>query len=255
VRIADGKPNSTKAMIKSSLGEVLLALARPTEAHEVLKEADKLAPDHPFYHEIRWDLAQADLCTIENEKRSNTYNKKSSSFAKEASKLLVKIHNEEQNREFRPFTSNWLQLDPAYLRKVCAVEPGARFSIESTSYGNELQFVLHGNRPVYESFKPCLLMGVKSKASDYNGGLLTLHVWGGDVNKRIDTDGIQVITLDYETRDSRDFYFAQLEKKIKRKDYYYYEPVSKIYPIETRSSCKKNMITLVFEEANGTSSP
>jgi hypothetical protein len=70
---------------------------------------------------------------------------------------------------------------------------------------------------------------------------LILHVWGGGVNNRIAADGEQVITLGYQTRDSHDYYFAQLENE-KR------QPLSKIYPIETKKSCDQNMITLVFEK-------
>ena len=55
----------------ATLGNVLLAQARPLEAIHYLKEAhtkvQKTAPRHARWNEVRWSLAQAYLCAGEND--------------------------------------------------------------------------------------------------------------------------------------------------------------------------------------------
>jgi hypothetical protein len=160
---------------------------------------------------------------------------------------LRHIREEEQNREYRPF-SDWRLLKPAYYFKVCIAESWVSRSIEATGGGNGPRFVLRGGEPVYESFQPCLWMGVKAYAYDGQGKPLRLHVWGGGVNDRIVADEEQVTILSYESRESRHYYFAQLGNSD-------YQPVSCIYPVETSGSCEKNMITLVFDEVTSATSP
>jgi predicted Zn-dependent protease len=57
-------------MMESTLGEVLLALNRPEEAYDVLVAAEKSAPNHPLFHEIRWDLAQACISASDEGKQA-----------------------------------------------------------------------------------------------------------------------------------------------------------------------------------------
>ena len=284
VSMADSKPDYIKAEVKSTLGEVLLALQRPQEAYEVLEEADNLAPKHPLFHELRWDLARAYFCASENAIGAKPPDEGlidpvvaavvvaaaagpaffvgpavsvdlaaavGSDFAfaadlrKKAIELLKEIHEEEQHREYRPFTEDWRLLDPAYFRKVCAASSGPPTAIEWSNEETPPPFVLKDNHPKYShpNDQSCDWMGISGCAlnRDKEEKELKLHVWGGGVNNRITADGKQVVTLGYQTRDSHDYYFAQLENKE-------FEPLSKVYPIETKKSCEQNMITLVFEE-------
>ena len=50
------------ASIRSTLGEVLMIQGRWHEAYSELEAAELLAPKHPFFDEIRWELGLAYLC-------------------------------------------------------------------------------------------------------------------------------------------------------------------------------------------------
>ena len=55
VKLATGKLGlQLEAMTRSTLGEVLLGQARPEEAIEELQKAIAIAPQHPFFDEMRW---------------------------------------------------------------------------------------------------------------------------------------------------------------------------------------------------------
>jgi tetratricopeptide (TPR) repeat protein len=89
-----------EAMVRSTQGEILMMEGRALEALRELEHAYALAPRHPFSDEIRWEFAQARLCTTEMQMV------KSYSGEALAALLLDQIRRNEELREHRPFTNN-----------------------------------------------------------------------------------------------------------------------------------------------------
>jgi tetratricopeptide (TPR) repeat protein len=90
-----------RASAESTLGEVLLAQGRATEAAAVFEETLKLAESTkcqhcPLLNETRWDLAQAKLCAAGAGRDGDV-------LRSEARALLQKIAATEQNLEVRPY--------------------------------------------------------------------------------------------------------------------------------------------------------
>lgn len=97
------------AMEQSTLGEVLIANGKYGQAIEKLSDATKSVPsDSAFFNEIRWDLAQAYLCTRNRSK---------------ASSILETIKTIEETREERPFTDEVNLLDAPSVSNVCRQRP------------------------------------------------------------------------------------------------------------------------------------
>ena len=244
ISLANEKPNYIKAMMKSTLGEVLIALKRPHEAYEILEEAENLAPKNPLFNEIRWDLAQAYNCASIYEEKANPLSNSWKGLAKKASVIFKEIRAGEETLETRPFEENYGLLDPAFHRKVCEADFGPRSSIEAIARKKEAMYKLDGD-PLYGEYRHCHWMGIYGQSNDGEKNLI-LHVWGKGINGRTYLDGQAPITLDFEPRESHRYFFAQLENEN-------YEPLSKIYPIATESSCDRNMITLIFDKATNES--
>jgi hypothetical protein len=74
-------------------------------------------PEHAYFDELRWDLAQVDLCL-----------KSGSAARKEAVELLDQITKHEKAREVRPYTDAKLLDAHCYLRQPSPVDSGVQQS-------------------------------------------------------------------------------------------------------------------------------
>jgi hypothetical protein len=247
VLLAVNKPKHVQAMARSTLGEVLLALARPDEAIEVLEGAIGQAPGHPYFHEIRWDLAQAYICAAESDAQAGWAPENSRIRRQKANALLTELRQEEQAREYRPFTDSADLLNPAYFRKTCARGKNGTplHALTSTVSYKGARYYLRGDRPAFQSYEElCGWSGIAGDARDIRGEPARsawLHVWGGGINNRIRADGSSFVGLGHEPRTSRWYYFAQLEDDAGT-------PVSDVYAVETKSGCANNVVVLLFDQ-------
>ncbi len=273
LQLAANKPKHIQAMARSTLGEVLLALARPHEAIEELELAAGEAPEHPLFHEIRWDLAQAYICAAENAKSADLADQRHS-WIKKSIVLLNQIHQEERVREYRPYTDIPRLLNPAYYQAVCAhdVHGNPQHPIESADTGGARKYILRGGKPTYASLKDrCEWSGVQGDvhvADNAEAGpkkVFWMRVWGGGLNQRVrlepvakgqpETQVKDVIGLGHGPKNTRQYYFAQLEEVTFKKpaagesaEESLIQPVSPVYAIETKQGCDKNKVTLHFEQ-------
>lgn len=144
----DGREREIGWKINSTLGEILLAQARPIEAIGVLEKAvlqmdyiigedygeTKNLPKNPMFDEMRWDLVQAYLCAAQNEKdaanknlsaqlnrigdlRSIHHHSQIQSWERKAAALLNDIRKNEQLLQDSRFASD--SLDPMRTKSVC----------------------------------------------------------------------------------------------------------------------------------------
>lgn len=138
----DGREPETGWMVNSTLGEILLAQARPIEAIEVLEKVvwqmdspigedygeTKKIPKNPVWDEMRWDLAHAYLCAAANEKVAENLNRigdvrlshdssQIQRWESKAAALLKDIRKNEQLLQDPRADSN--ALDPMRTRNVC----------------------------------------------------------------------------------------------------------------------------------------
>ena len=108
LQLVEGKrPKMTEIVIRSTLGEVLLARGRFEEAYAVLLRAlddDAVVRGHAVYNEVRWDLAQACLCVARDRARSGR-DMSSNQMEARATRLLDEIRTIEDNEEYRPFST------------------------------------------------------------------------------------------------------------------------------------------------------
>jgi tetratricopeptide (TPR) repeat protein len=92
----------------STLAEVLLAQGQPQRAVQVLMELEEHIPESYMFDYVRWDMAQAFLCSIdENEEGSSR-----EEMEEKAEVSLSKIREHEQRLEISLFSQpgkNWLQ--------------------------------------------------------------------------------------------------------------------------------------------------
>jgi tetratricopeptide (TPR) repeat protein len=135
---------TTHLINAATLIEVLLGTARADKALEVLEKKEEELPDHAFFNDVRWDLAQAYLCAaadarqaqVSFHQRYNPQAKAQALFQKilelEATResqpftdLFKKIHEREKTRETQPFTDtspNALNDKVCFLRQPIASE-------------------------------------------------------------------------------------------------------------------------------------
>jgi tetratricopeptide (TPR) repeat protein len=254
---------------QSTLGELLLALARPSEAIEVLSEAQRHAFTHPLFDEVHWDLAQAYLCEALNEELAGLEKEASleeeaglahrvQELRRRATQLFKDIHQHDLSREDKLFSGqNELELpptlDPNRVSRVCLEDQRSR--VEALPEGTRPVFVLRGGEPQYESNGLCDWLGIQADANTPEGGPvhapLLLHVWGGGIDIRVPVTEVREehALLAYEPRNTRDYYFAQLEDKDQ-------QAVSAAYAIPTFANtstgrCAKNQLNLTFDQQGG----
>jgi tetratricopeptide (TPR) repeat protein len=118
VSLSQNRDITTQMIMQSTLQELLLDRALMTgskmqEPPKVIKDI----PDHAYFDELRWDLAQVDLCLNSNDGARS-----------EGVQLLKQIATNEKAREVRPYTDAKL-LDPqCYLLQPSPFETGTRQS-------------------------------------------------------------------------------------------------------------------------------
>src|SRR5262249_29396429 len=111
-------------------GEVLLGLGKVADAIKELDRAVELAPAHPRYDEMRWDLAVAYLCADEAGSQlaiqpvANDWTR-DARYIRDLKQLaetyLQEIGGHEAVREIQPFTGppNQLDSDQINLPPAC----------------------------------------------------------------------------------------------------------------------------------------
>ena len=226
----------------TTLGNVLLAQARPLEAIEHLREANALAPDHARWNEVRWGLAQAYLCANTNDLATRVV--EGEAVRREhALPLFDKIRQIEQTREGGPFSSIPTTLDPAWDYHVCRRNPDAVVDRQPSTDGP--LFVPAPGGVKYEQNRLCDRMGVRAEVRGPETGRLVLRVWGGGMNREIRVNAPQNLSvqLDSPPRTTHHYYFVQLEAASGL-------PISQVYPLQTFAEaggrCTRNLIRLVY---------
>jgi hypothetical protein len=104
VRLAKTDPVNF-VIFSDTFAEVLFANRKPKEAIDVLQpllNGNRVAK-HPFYNEIRWDLAQVHLCQSYQEGLQNSSDQ-DYNHNDEAMELLQAIVHNEEGRDFKPYT-------------------------------------------------------------------------------------------------------------------------------------------------------
>lgn len=253
IGLATGKRiGQNEALARAALGETLLAQARPIEAIEELQKAVDLAPLHPHYDELRWDLAQAIICGAYNDEaagRSAAYQ------LSQATDILQQIRQNETLQEVQLFTTQPNLLDAAKRDRVCSRnKAGPIYPIEQPPDPNGAIFALKDNQPDYAPHSVCEWLGISGTVSAKDQEPVDnfdLHVWGGGINQRIPIGEsiAKTIVLTFEPRTTYDYYFAQLERNIPGQVGQVYRPASKAYSVNTFADCTRNEIVLTFVPA------
>lgn len=238
----------------ATLGNVLLAQARPLEAIDYLKAAYAAAPEHARWNEVRWGLAQAYLCAGTNDLATGVPEREAVR-REQAVPLLDKIREIEQTREWRPFSSTPKTLDPAWDYDVCLRNPRAVVDRLPSEAGP--LYVVAAGGLTYEQNRLCDRMGVRVdvRGPGPDNGLdhLVLRVWGGGVSRDLpvvtgEASPHLSVQLHSPPRTTRHYYFAQLYSV---PDHAESRPVSGVYPLHTYAEedgrCTKNLIHLVFD--------
>jgi len=247
VRLA--RDNVTKAdetTYLSTLGEVLLGQGRVEEAREVLKQAVPKTPQRAAFDEIRWDLAQADLCA-RSTNESLKLGLNGEELLKEAVTQLKTIREHAQGRENLKYAGLPESLDSGYTLPVCV-----------WSQASTLQRAPAPKQPPYDvsvSYKsqpPCDWTVIEANVKepevvDGEAKEFRIHVWGGGVDET--TDSMKVF-LTGEPKRTHLVYFAQLEESD--------TPRSAVQRIETfgeTANCKRNQIVLTFSRPKPSKKP
>jgi tetratricopeptide (TPR) repeat protein len=236
----------------ATLGNVLLAQARPLEAIEHLREANALAPDHARWNEVRWSLAQAYLCANTNDGATRVSEGKTVR-REHALPLLDTVRRIEETREGGPFSSIPAALDPAPDYHVCRRNPTAIVDRQPAADGP--LYVLAPRSVRYEPNRLCDRMGVRADRGvhpdqgadlrDVRNRRVVLRVWGGGVSREIELDAPQHLSVQLHSppRATHHYYFVQLEDDKGA-------PVSEVFPLttfdEAGGRCTRNLIRLVY---------
>ena len=236
---------SDAAAMRSTLGETLLMQGRPHEAYRELEQALELAPEHPFFDEIRWELAVAYLCAGAVDRRPGRSTRPEMDFEAKAAQLLTKIRDANEAREGHSLT--YLQpFESHRILELCASGPGGE-----PSKPDNMPYKLDSGSPHLGSYSPCgyLAVGAHVKVEESEEARsLRLRVFGPGMEStrpvRFGTGLSYQPLVTLPRADSHDLYFAQLE----RIDEKAWVPVSIAYPIETREHepCSSNSIVLEF---------
>lgn len=250
-RLAAGKGRRLDLVyMQSTLGEVLIMQGRSHEAYGQLEAAVKRAPMHPAFDEIRWDLALAYLCAGAIDRQSGREHAHVQWFEEEASKLLEGIRTREANRETRTYTGTGL-LDVNHLSGLCI--PGPDGMSNDDQEGNGTRYELQTNPTQTDSYVLCNRLAMVAYVQDVNlsdSTQLGLRLWGPAMSGSTPVFRVPVgpdaVSITLPRMDTHHLYFAQLEQI--NGDPRSAVPISRAYPIETRSDapCSNNRIVLTF---------
>ncbi len=232
------------AAMRSTLGEALMMQGRWHEAYRELEEAVRLAPRHPFYDEIRWELGLAYLCAGASDRRPGRSASPELDFDAKAAELFTAIQLRDQGRE-NPSLGRDQPLERHIAAEMCSSNP---FGAESVDDSEVVDMPYELQRPVprTDSYAPCSYLAVTALVVNEDpkqAQNLKLRIMGpgfGSSGGHIGTN--QVLTL--PRADTHDLYFAQLV----REDDGVVTPASSAYAITTtgNASCSSNRIVLEF---------
>jgi tetratricopeptide (TPR) repeat protein len=231
------------ANVQAALGEVLLGEARTVEAIKEITTAVQVAPEHPLFDEVRWELAEAEVC---NSAQHKLHGPKDDEQERDAAVRFQKIRESAWNRDERVWLDHPDALDALRPQPACIEYPG------EVHPDTNLKFVLKGGKPVYRPATPCNWEGVfatVSPGNDIPQLQFTLRVWGGGADRTIDVQSKprEDVFLTSTPIDTQNFYFAQLwGRQPQTGQSEIDEPVSDVIPIQTYSACRENSIELDF---------
>ena len=198
------------ASIRSTLGEVLMIQGRWHEAYSELEAAELLAPKHPFFDEIRWELGLAYLCAGAIDRRPGRSTSPEMDFDAKAAGLFTAIRAQNEGREISQPEQLSTGRSP-HRRPDVPFDPSGEppsDEVETVAMPYELL------RPVprTDSYEPCTYLAVTVLVANANPEEvqdLKLRVIGpgfGASGGRVGPN--QVLTL--PRVDTHDLYFAQL---------------------------------------------
>jgi tetratricopeptide (TPR) repeat protein len=221
-------------MIEDSLGEVLLAQGRVTEAIEHLRHVATKESTWQGLAETKWDFAQAEICAAQEATKTS----EKMDLLQSAMSQFVNIRAAEQDREFQPFTTADDALDPLLWAPTCPSRP-------DKTEGKEFPFGLQARS--YQPGPSCVWSGVVARMSDSTlQNAVYLHLWGGGIDRRISVEPgrQQSILLEAPPKSRAEYFFAQLEDAAG-------QTLSKVNILDTfenpkNGDCSKNWITLVY---------
>jgi len=162
-----------------------------------------------------------------------------------ASPLFDIIRKNETARNTSAFTDDPTTLDSARPKHVCRRSSRSK---EHTVVEKSQAGLSYGISQVrYEGYRVCRWMGVTADVDANSKELsstLKVHVWGGGVDRTV---GLRDdIHLGSSRRDSKDYYFVQLEDDNGK-------PLSHAKTFQTFKDCSKNLIRITFSKIGKTS--
>jgi tetratricopeptide (TPR) repeat protein len=108
----------------ATLLEVFLGEARADKALKVLPKREAALPNHAYFNDVRWDLAQAYLCAAADARQAGAAVHQISDSQGRAQALFQQIRELEKTRETRPFTDapKTLNDKACFLRQPVGLE-------------------------------------------------------------------------------------------------------------------------------------
>lgn len=229
VRIGDRTSGSPahQSMLLSTLGEVLLAKGRAHEAIEWLRKGKELSPAHTVGDQVRWDLAQADLCAIAADQGRGDVDDEIKRNLYEAEEMAALVDAHNRGRE-TPEKDSWVDL--VRPSRAC-IAPGQP---EMPMYALM--------KEVATAHMPCEWLGVRAQLDAAGGQKAFLRVIGGEARQTVPADGAAYMFLTSAPAPTHAVFFAKLEDENGN-------ALSRTQAFDTYADCSQNLITLVFQPA------
>ncbi|MET0390920.1 MAG: hypothetical protein ABW321_33410, partial [Polyangiales bacterium] len=171
----------TRSLVRSTLGEVLLARGRPHEAAKVLVEALNGSSTLPLLsrNEMRYDLLESCTCLEAENQRLRSHLPVPDACGREGqglARIASAIRTAEELGELRPFSSAPETLDPVLIAQRCVDAP------ESLAFAQAPQASVCGF-PMRqgEDFRAIVQFPKVEQAVLEQ---LSVHVWGPDIDLR-----------------------------------------------------------------------
>jgi hypothetical protein len=218
---------------RGTVGELLVAQGRTGEALDELNALLNRPLGWVGRDEVRWDLAQAQLCAARR-----TSNRTAARELREAARReYEKIETDEQSRDRRPFTEGAPGALDTVLRETrCSAPPDQPSP----------RFPFVARKPVYSTGATCTWVSVTAKAEGRHAPKTTyqLHVWGGSLDEQVEAGPESLRAIAIATPFKAQRYYAQLEDKDGK-------PVSSAVAIDPRPDSSpgncQTRLTLTFE--------
>jgi tetratricopeptide (TPR) repeat protein len=247
---ARGHDPRKRIMVRSTLGEILLAQNRSHEAVEELSSAlsdlekAQAGAEHAAFDELRWDLRQAALCAALADERSG-FAAHARQLRDTADGMIKRIKESDRQRESQRFGDISRATSALEAPGFCKDDGATDTDGDVTPPPFVLARVKYGNA----SQRMCArhwVRGSLQRKPDAQDQDLSLEVRGGGsgVSMTFLPEGVtEPKAFTDNLRASHQYYFAQLMEGG--------EPRSAIYALQTYApasgDCSRNLLTLEFE--------